>query len=36
MADQLLESTGYAVLLKSGSQPVTAATLDVYGTVSHL
>lgn len=33
VADQLLESNGYALLLTSGGAPVTAATLDVYGTV---
>jgi hypothetical protein len=33
VADQLLDGTGYALLLTSGTQPITAATLDVYGTV---
>ncbi|KIY99367.1 hypothetical protein MNEG_8595 [Monoraphidium neglectum] len=32
VADQLLDGTGYALLLTSGTQPITAATLDVYGT----
>lgn len=33
VADQLLDGTGYALLLTQGPEPRTAATLDVYGTV---